>query len=55
MEPPEADERITAEEMVVNLLHYALVHGTRVCGRFEPLPGWVFVPGVHGYPVAIRV
>lgn len=48
------DQTITPDEMVVNVLHFALVQGLRVHGRLEQLPGWVFGPGAHGYPVAIR-
>lgn len=49
------DLELDADEMVVNILFHALMHGaSRISPQVEGLPGWVFVTGQHGYPVAIR-
>lgn len=53
-EGPGPDLVVDGDEMVVNVLFHALIHGRPVSPRIEALPGWVFAPGVNGYTVAIR-
>lgn len=48
------DLEIDADEMVVNVLFHALIHGAPLRPQIDALPGWVFAPGARGYPIAIR-
>lgn len=48
------DSEISAEDVVLQLLELSMMRGIPIHTRPDGLPGWTFVQGIHGYPIAFR-